>query len=354
MKVGLVGFAGSGKSTVFQWLTGAKPDPGKAQLGQTGVAKIPDPRLDFLAARFQPKKVTPTALEFLDTPGLLPTERRDNPRRLSILREANGLLVVLNGYNESDPAGQLRRFREELVFADLEIVTNRIERLVDQLKKPRPAKQRDADQEELDLLKRIAGALEANQSPATLGLRADEEKAVRSFQLLTLKPEFVLVNVGDDQATASPPAEFLELAPNAVQAPAKLEMELHDLLDDDRAMFMSDLGLTKFIRDDVLRAVFAAMGQIVFLTVGYDECRAWAMPAGGDAMVGAGQIHTDLARGFVRAEVLAYEDFVKLYADAKGRVGEKMSEARAAGVLRQEGKSYVVRDGDVMHILAAT
>src|SRR5579872_6078753 len=155
MKVGVVGFAGSGKSTVFQWLTGAKPDPAKAQLGQTGVAKVPDPRLDWLSAKFNPKKTTPTALDFLDTPGLLPTERRDNPRRLGILRESNGLLVVLNGYSETDYAGQLTRFREELMFADLEIVTNRLGKLDDNLKKPRPAKQREADQLEHALLKRI-------------------------------------------------------------------------------------------------------------------------------------------------------------------------------------------------------
>src|ERR1700722_15685869 len=169
MKVGIVGYAGSGKSTVFQWLTGAKPDPAKAQMGQTGVAKMPDPRLDLLSLRFQPKKTTPTALEFLDTPGLMPDERRDNPRRLGILRESNGLMVVLNGFTEGDPAGQLRPFREELIFADLEIVANRIDRLKDQLKKPRPAKLKDQDETELALLQRIVAALEANQSPAALG-----------------------------------------------------------------------------------------------------------------------------------------------------------------------------------------
>src|SRR5665213_3229331 len=145
MKVGIVGYAGSGKSTVFQWLTGAKPDPAKAQMGQTGVAKMPDPRLDLLSLRFQPKKTTPTALEFLDTPGLMPDERRDNPRRLGILRESSGLLVVLNGYSETDLPGQLRRFREELMFADLEIISGRITRLEAGQKKPKPAKEREAD-----------------------------------------------------------------------------------------------------------------------------------------------------------------------------------------------------------------
>src|SRR5690349_13162241 len=163
MNVGLVGFAGSGKSTVLLWVIGIKRDPAKSQAGQTGIAKIPDPRLDWLSAKFEPRKTTPATLEFLDTPGLLATERRDNPRRLGILRESGGLLVVLNGFNEPDLAGQLRRFREELMFADLEIVSNRISRLGDQLRKPRPAKQREADEQELVLLLRIATAFEANQ-----------------------------------------------------------------------------------------------------------------------------------------------------------------------------------------------
>jgi ribosome-binding ATPase YchF (GTP1/OBG family) len=345
MKVGIVGFAGSGKSTVFQWLTGAKPDPARSQLGQTGNAKIPDPRLDWLSAQFHPRKTTPAALDFLDTPGLLPTERRDNPRRLGILREAGGLLVVLNGFSETGLADHLRRFREELMFADLEVVSNRISRLEDQLRKPRPAKQKEADQQELALLGRIAAAFEHNQSAATLGLRDEEEKAVRSFQLLTLKPEQVLVNVGDDQLGDPLPADLLELAPAALKAPARLELELLDLPEDDRRMFMADLGLADFVRDDVLRAISAAMGQIVFFTVGEDECRAWPMPRGADAVVGAAQVHTDLARGFVRAEVVAYDDFRK--------VGS-MKEAKTHGVYRLEGKTYVVQDGDIMHILAST
>lgn len=345
MKVGIVGYSGSGKSSVFQWLTGVKPDPSKSQTGQTGIARIPDPRLDWLSSKFQPRKTTPTTIEFLDTPGLLATERRDNPRRLGILRESGGLLVVLNAFNEPDLAGPLRRFREELMFADLEIVSNRISRLRDQLRKPRPAKQKEADEQELALLERIAAAFEANQSPADLGLKDDEEKSIRSFQLLTLKPEQVFVNLGDDRLNQPLPAEMLGLTPNALQAPAKLELELHDLPEEDRQMFMDELGLTGFVRDEVLRKIFAAMGQIVFFTVGEDECRAWSMPAGADAVIGASQIHTDLARGFVRAEVVGYDDFQ--------RVGS-MKEAKTHGVYRLEGKTYIVTDGDIMHILAST
>ena len=179
MKIGLAGFTGSGKSTVFHWLTGVTPDPGRAQQGQSGNAKIPDERLDWLSTKFKPKKTTPASIDFIDTPGLLIDERRDNPRRLAILRDTGGLVVVLNGFSEGDVAAELRRFREELLFADLEIVTNRVAKLEDQSKKPKPAKEREADQQELSLLQRIVAVFEKGQSAATLGLKEDEEKAVR-------------------------------------------------------------------------------------------------------------------------------------------------------------------------------
>src|SRR5207253_4780351 len=167
----------SGKSTVFHWLTGVAPDPAKSQHGQIGQANVADERLDWLSAHFKPKKHTPAKLEFLDTPGLLAGERRDNPRRLGILRDAGGLLVVLNGFAGSDLAKELRNFREEMLFADMEIVSGRIDRLEDQLKKPRPAKQKELDQIELDLLRRVLAVFEKGQGAAVLSLKDDEEKA---------------------------------------------------------------------------------------------------------------------------------------------------------------------------------
>jgi ribosome-binding ATPase YchF (GTP1/OBG family) len=345
MKVGIAGFSGSGKSTVFQWLTGARPDPAASQRGQIGMSRIADDRLDWLAAHFKPKKTTPATIEFLDTPGLLATERRDNPRRLGIMRDANGLLIVLNGFSDGDLAAELRQFRDELLFADLEIVTNRINRLEDQGKKPKPAKEREADQAELALLKQVVAGFEQGKPASALGLKPDEEKAVRSFQLLTLKPQFVLVNSGDDRIGKDLPADLLELSPSSVQAAVKLELELADLAEADRQAFMADLGLTDFMRDQVIRKLYQAMGRIVFFTVGEDECRAWSLNQGDDAVEGAAQIHTDLSRGFVRAEVVTFDDFK--------RVGS-MKEAKTHGVYRLEGKTYVVKDGDIMHILAST
>jgi ribosome-binding ATPase YchF (GTP1/OBG family) len=343
MKVGLVGFSGSGKSTVFHWLTGVPPDPARVQQGQIGTAKLADPRVDRMAAIFKPKKTTYAEIAFLDTPGLDMTERRDNPRRLGIIREANGLLIVLNGAAGGNLADELKRFREEMVFADLEIVTNRLTRLEAGLKKPKPAKEREADLAEEAVLKRLIAALESGQSPQALGLKGDEEKVIRPFQLLTIKPEVVFVNQGE--ANQPIPAGLTALAPDVLAAPAKLELELEELSPEDRAAFAADLGLAGSQRDDFLRAIFTRMGRIVFITVGEDECRAWPIPKGADAVEGAGQIHTDLAKRFVRAEVVSYADFE--------RVGS-MKEAKAQGVYRLEGKTYVVQDGDIMHILASS
>jgi ribosome-binding ATPase len=342
MKVGIAGFAGSGKSTVFQWLTGVQPDPSKIQSGQTGHARIHDSRLDFLSSLFDPKKTTPAAIDFLDTPGLLHEERRDNPRRLAIMRESSGLLIVLDGFGGGDPAKELRQFRDELFFADLEIVSKRIDKLHDQLKKPRPGKQKELDQAELELLQRIVAGLEKGEPPSKLGLHPDEEKMIRSFQLLTLKTEVVLLNIGDNRLNQPIPAELAAMATTVLAAPAKLEMELLELPEADRQAFMQDLGITGFCKEDTLRAIFSGMGMIVFFTVGEDECRAWPLLKGADAVEGASQIHTDLAHGFVRAEVVSYSDFQRV---------KSMKEAKAQGVYRLEGKTYVVQDGDIMHIL---
>jgi ribosome-binding ATPase YchF (GTP1/OBG family) len=345
MKVGIAGFAGAGKTTVFQWLTGVAPDPSRSQQGQIGKPDVPDERLTWLSLHFKPKKTTPAKMEFLDTPGLLATERRDNPRRLGIMRDAGGLLVVLNAFAGANLADELRRFREELLFADMEVITGRIDRLQDQLKKPRPAKQKELDQAEIDLLQRINAGFEKGQGAGALGLRDDEEKAVRSFQLLTLKQELVLVNIGDDRIGQALPADLLALAPTALQAPAKLELELEELSEEDRRTFMQDLGVTGLARGDVLRQIFYGMGNIAFFTVGEDECRAWPLRKGATAVEGAGEIHTDLARGFVRGEVVTYDDFKK---------HGSMKEAKHHGVYRLESKTYVVQDGDILHILAST
>lgn len=343
MKVGLVGYSGSGKSTVFQWLTGEAPDPAKVQQGQMAMADLPDERLDKLGAHFKPKKGTKyAAIAFLDTPGLMADERKDNPRRLGILREANGLLVVLDGFSGASLADQLNKFREELIFADLDIVSNRAEKLAAQFKRTKPAKERELDQAELETVKKIQTGLEAGHSPREMSLRPDEEKLVRSYQLLTLKPEMVFVNRGDAAGPLSP--DLLKLAPKAIGAPVQLERELAELDEESRAAFAADLGISGSSRGQTLRDIFYGMGRIVFFTVGDDECRAWPIDRDTPAVEAAGAIHTDLSKGFVRANVMSYPDFLA--------AGYEEKNCKANGTLRQESKEYVVQDGDVMHILA--
>lgn len=347
MKVGLVGYSGSGKSTLFQWLTGVVPDPSKIQQGQTGMAQVPDERLAKMIAKFKPKKSKYAEVAFLDTPGLHLGERKDNPRRLAILREANGLVVVLDGFSGGNLAEQLTKFREELIFADLEIIMNRVDKLHSNLKKVnRPIKEREQDEAEHATLSRIQAALEAGQTTTGLGLKPDEEKLIRSFQLFTLKPEMVFINRGDGNFNEAPPADLLALTPNPVSAPVRLEHELHELDEESRNAFMSDLGLTGFSRDQVLHDLFYGMGRIVFFTVGEDECRSWAIDKGMPSVEAAGSIHTDLSRGFIRAEVMSCDDF------EKANYEEKV--CKASGTFRLESKEYVVKDGDIMHIRAST
>jgi ribosome-binding ATPase YchF (GTP1/OBG family) len=199
------------------------------------------------------------------------------------------------------------------------------------------------------LLRRINATLEASQSAASLGLRPDEEKTIRAFQLLTLKPEMVLVNVSEDQLGRPLPPALLELAPNAQQAVVRFELELAELPEDERQIFLQDFlpekGVQGLSRDDLLRKIFEASGRIVFFTIGEDECRAWPIPGGANAVEAAAQIHTDLAQGFVRGEVVTFDDFKKY---------GSMKEAKHHGVYRLEGKTYILHDGDIMHVLAST
>lgn len=346
MKMGLVGYAGTGKSTVFEWLTGEKPDPSKVQQGQTAMADVPDGRLAKIASIIKPKKTTYTKVAVLDTPGLMIGEQKDNARRLGVIREANGMVIVLDGFSRTDFAAQLAKFREELLFADLEVVSNRVPKVEAGMKKAKPAKEREADEAELALLKRVVAAFEAGKPASALGLTADEDKALRSFQLLTLKPEIAFVNRGDSGFNDPLPADLLALEPHAVQAPVKLETELLALSDEDRQTFMADLGVTEFRRDATVRAMFYGVGREVFFTVGEDECRTWSIPKACTAVDAAGCIHKDLSERFVRANVIGFDDFVAC--------GYSEKEAKAKGLNRTEGKTYVVKDADILHILASS
>ena len=323
----------------------AAPDAAKVQQGQMAMADVPDERLDKLVAHFKPKKGTKyAAIAFLDTPGLMLDERKDNPRCLGILREANGLLVVLDGYGATNLAEQLTRFREELVFADLDILHNRGDKLTSQLKRNKPAKEKEQDQAELDMVNKVQTALEAGQSPRDLSLRSEEEKLIRSFQSHAEAGDGVRQSRRLIHTATGGPAQAHPRARRSGRGPVQLERELAELDEESRAAFAAELGISGSSRDQTLRDIFYGMGRVVFFTVGDDECRAWAIDRDTPAVEAADAIHTDLSKGFVRANVMSYADFLA--------AGYEEKNCKANGTLRQESKEYVVKDGDVMHILA--
>jgi GTP-binding protein YchF len=339
MRAGIVGFAGSGKSTLFHLLTGARPDPGKIHSGQVGIATLSDPRLDQLAVLHKPKKVTPATVEFLDTPGLMPGSHADNPQRLALIREGDALLVVLNGFSGGDPAAELSAFRDEILFADLGVVTSRVERLEASLKKPRP--DREQLSKELVVVKQVQAVLEEGKTVASLSLSVDDKKPLRSFGLLTDKAEVVVLNTIQGREV---PESLRAIAPEALAIDAKLELELAQLEPDERAAFMADLGVSDLGRDRIIRCGYDAVGIITFFTAGDPEVRGWNLERGATAVEAAGKIHTDLAKGFIRAEVTAYDELKDV---------ATLKDAKAKHLQRLEGKDYIVKDGDVIYFRSA-
>jgi ribosome-binding ATPase YchF (GTP1/OBG family) len=282
----------------------------------------------------KPKKVTPATVELLDTPGLIPGTHGDNPQRLALIREGDALLIVLGAFAGGDPAADLAAFRDEILFADLGVVTNRAERLEASVKKPRP--DREQQQKELDLVKRVQSALDAGEPIASLGLSDEEKKPMRSFGLLTDKPQIVVANIA--QGTPIPPG-LLKMAPETLAIDAKLELELSQLDAGERQAFMVDMGIADLGRDRIIRRAYDDVGIITFFTAGDPEVRGWNLERGATAVEAAGKIHTDLAKGFIRAEVTAFEDLFRL---------GSVKEVKAKNLLRLEGKDYIVKDGDIM------
>jgi GTP-binding protein YchF len=364
MQIAIVGLAGSGKTTVFNTLT-----RGHAETGgfgglelHIGVVKVPDDRLDRLAAIFKPKKVVQADVTYVDLPappasseGRVGTEELP-AEHLAKLRESDALLHVVRAFEDSsnphpegavDPVRDLERLDFEFVIADLALVDRRLERLKASGRHGTPAEREQNEREEVVLVRLKAG-LEAGRPIRDEALELDEEKAIRGFRFLTQKPVLVLLNVGEgDIATAPALVETVAAGYDHRQAivdalSAKIEMELGELQPDEAAVFMEELGIEASGLDRVIALSYRLLGLISFLTAGPDEVRAWPIHDGSSAVDAAGAIHTDLARGFIRAETVAYEDLLSL---------GSMAEARKAGRLRSEGKTYRVRDGDVVEIL---
>jgi hypothetical protein len=352
MQVALIGLRQSGKSTLFSALTGVPLDStgGQATQGERAVIKVPDERLEVLTKMYQPKKTTPASIDFLDMPGLSFVDeghRQEARRLIAQARQVDMLVLVLCDFsNESvaayrsrvDPVADLAELQSECLLADLEQIENRIAKL--EASAHKPSKTQDADKKELALLQNCREAIESEQPLSSVIDKDEDEKAIRSFGFLTLKPFLVVANVSEDKANEGGALPEAKAGGPVLSLCAMLEAELSALDEDDRAVFLEDMGLTEIARNRLIRQCYQTCSLFSFLTVGPDEVRAWSVPSNCPAVEAAGEIHSDIQRGFIRAEVVAYDDLLAA-GDMKG--------AKAAGKTRLEGKTYPVQDGDIIN-----
>jgi hypothetical protein len=340
MKIGLVGYQGSGKSTLFHWFTGMAPDPALAHTGQSAMAAIPDPRIEQLCAIYHPKKVTIASLELVDTPGMS-RAHEGNAARLALIREAGCLVFVVPAFAGTDPVADLRSFDEDLLLADMEIVGNRIHRVADSMKKPLPRLEHQQLEHEHATLKLVLAAMESGQPLQEKDLTEEQQKVTRAFRLLSEKPRLVIVNTADDEPHPERFTALSTAATHVFAVPAGLELELAKMSPKDRADFEQEMGLVAADRDHLIRMLMQVSGQMTFFTAGEKEVRTWLLRQGGTALEAADGIHSDLARGFIRAEVMTVSDLLRLGSER---------DVKAQHLMRQEPKDYVIKHDDIVFI----
>lgn len=340
MKTGLVGFSQTGKTTLFNALTGLGAQTGggggKANLG---VIRVPDERVDRLSEIFEPRKTTYAEVIFVDVPGPRTKGRGFDSSIVSALQEADALTVVLRGFGgfeqePPDPAQELLDFEAELILHDLGIVERRLERL---------KKEHGGDREKA-ALEACLETLSGERSLRMMDLDADAERALSSFSFLSRRPLLAVLNTEESAARKGIPAQLEQVAQAhqilTLDVCAKIEAEIAALEPGEQAEFLSELGVSEPASARIVRQAYALLNYISFFTVGPDEVRAWTVRRGSKAPKAAGRVHSDIERGFIRAEVMTYDEFIKVKSEAK---------MKELGRLRVEGKEYVVQDGDILH-----
>ena len=344
MKTGIIGARGVGKSAVFHALTGLTPIPGQADArnrARPGQIKVADSRLDFLEVTYGSKKKVEIELTVLDfAPN--PKEQKEgaalDPSLLPLIRDVDALLMVIPEFegNKADVAQTVASIEAELVFADYDQSERRLERL---------KKEKGPVEFERAALEKCLKWLEEGKPLRMLEMTAQELQAFASFGLVSRKPALVVINSPEDQAkadlTAAETAAIKSRDLDSFRLAAAFESELWDLDAESQREMLREAGLEAPARDRLITAVFRHLGLMTFYTAGEPEAHAWSLRRGASALEAAGRIHSDIARGFIRAEVVGYEDFAALRSDAK---------VKEAGKLRLEGRDYVMRDGDIIHI----
>jgi GTP-binding protein YchF len=340
MKIGLVGLPGSGKSTVFAALTGMAVETGYGASNKQniGTVKVPDPRVDALSALFSPKKTTYAEIVFTDLGGGGQAGRIDRAT-LNAMREVDALCQVVRAFPDAagaapNPLGEIVELETEAILADLEIAERRVQRLAKDRSNPR----------ELAVLERIQAHLESEKPVRSLALDDADVKLMSGYRFLSQKPLLLVLNVPEGQVAAPAPAAIEQAARERglglVVLAAQIEMDIAQMSAEEQPTFLESLGISEPAKNRFVRAAYQLLDLVSMLTAGPDECRAWPVPRNSKAPRAAGKIHSDIERGFIRAEVMLWQDLVELGSEAK---------CREAGKLRVEGKEYVIQDGDVVN-----
>jgi GTP-binding protein YchF len=363
LKLAIIGLSNSGKTTVFNALTGQNLEttmyPTVSGEPNLGVVKVPDPRVEKLAEIFKPKKITHATVEYIDYIGLTKGDVAQNRKVFDLIKDSDAIVHVVRAFeddavihplNQIDPLRDIETLELELIFGDLEFVEKRLSKMDEGYRRGKKP-----DEREKKLLQKCKEALEKEIPLRNVAFDEEEERAMRPLQFVSTKPEVVVVNVGEHDLGADKAASIKKEVEgyfsknkgtshathhSSLSLCGKIEMEIAQLSPDEARAFLDDLGIQEPALNKLIHVSYDLLGLISFLTVGEDEVRAWTITKGTSAHKAAGKIHSDIERGFIRAEVIGYEDFI---------TSGTMHAARDKGLLRLEGKTYEVRDGDIIN-----
>ncbi|TNF53722.1 redox-regulated ATPase YchF [bacterium] len=366
VKLAITGFSNSGKTTVFNALTGLDLEatlyPTSLSSGiepHHGIVKVPDNRLDTLSSVYQRDKTTHATIDYIDYVGITPTasggDASQNTRVFQLIKDSDAIVHVVREFEDEsvihpmgtiDPVRDVKSFETELIFGDLEFVEKRLDRI--ELSSKKGKKHEEAEK---PLLLKCREALENEVSLRNVLFNDDEKKHMSAYQFLTTMPEIIVINTAEkdmdservkniQQAMESYFKEHGDV-PLVLPVCGKIEMEIVQLPDEDAKVFLDDMGIKESAMNRLCRVSYDALNLISFFTIGKDEVRAWTIKKGTEALHAAGKVHTDMERGFIRAETVHFKDFIES--------GRDMHKAKEAGHMRQEGKTYIVQDGDIIH-----